>query len=71
MPLEIDWFKNSPVPVSIFIDYGSLMSTKKSDELEKIESFINTENYSLTSSIVVDCFLYDVMAVVKVFQPRT
>ena len=64
-------FKNYPVPLSIFIDYGSFMSTKKSDVLEKIEGFINTENYSLTSSIVVDCFLYDVMEVVQMFQPRT
>ena len=57
-------FENSPVPLGIYIDYGSLMSTRKSDFLEKILRFIDTENFSLTVYIVIDCFLYDVMVVV-------
>ena len=59
-------FENSRVTLGILIDYGSLMSTNKSDFLEKKQRFIDTENYSLTVYSVVDCFLYDVKAVVQI-----
>ena len=72
VPLErIMSFENSPVPLSIFTDDGSLMSTKKSDFLEKIESFIDPESYTLSASSTVGCFLYDAMAVVQMLQPPT
>lgn len=64
-------FENAPVPLSLFTDDGSFMSCKKSDFLEKLESLLDSNSYSMTASSPVDCYVYDAMAVVQMIQPQS
>ena len=71
VPLErVLSFENAPVPLSLFSNNGTITSTKKSDFLEKLESLVPDDSLSFEASNMVDCFVFDAMAVVQMLTPN-
>ena len=61
-------FENAHVPLSLFTDDECMMSTKKSDFLEKLEGLAGPENI-LRSIEAPNCTIFDGMAVIQMLQP--
>lgn len=57
MPSRLMPFENSPVPLSLFSEGGTMLSGTKSDFLHKLESLVETE--PLTTARIVDALIYD------------
>ena len=68
VPLErVLAFENATVPLSLFCDNGKMVTTKKSDFLEKLEKLIQPESVVRTVS-EKDTFVFDGMAIIQMLQ---
>ena len=72
VPLErVLAFENTPVPLSLFADDGSMLATKKSDFLEKLEALSGSDPCIEKEFRNFDCFFFDAMSVVQILQPQS
>ena len=71
VPLErVLAFENATVPLSLFCDDGKMVSTKKSDFLDKLESLIEPETVLRTVKDV-DSIVFDGMAIIQMLPVPT
>ena len=69
VPLErVMAFEIATVPLSLFSDSGDMVTTKKSDFLDKLENLIEPE-LIFRNVKEADCIVFDGMAIIQMLQP--
>ena len=68
VPIErVMSYENSPVPLSLFHEDGSMLTSAKSEFMHKLESLLPAD--SAQSSCNADCIIYDGHATIQALVP--
>lgn len=72
VPIErVFAFENIPVSLGLFAENGSMLATKKSDFMEKLEAIFGSDPCIENEFRNFECFIFDAMSGVKILQPQS